>query len=179
MRNRRRNWMLRRIALAFAVAAVAAPVAQANPLEPGPTKAEYIPFVTDFPRGVAASDGTVVKDVVRDSNSGITASHGTVVKAGEYGMPRAMPTDYAIARGDGVELARAEGRGPGADIRSLDRIENARVEPRGIDKPILAANNSSFDWSDAGVGAGLAFAAILLLGASALSVRQYVRLGQV
>jgi hypothetical protein len=55
-----------------------------------------------------------------------------------------------------------------------------RVEPRGLDQPTLVATDSrSFDWGDAGIGAGLAFAAILLAGAAALSVRQYGRLGQV
>jgi hypothetical protein len=177
MRNRIRQRMLRRIALAFAVAAVAAPTAQAGPLEPGATKAEYIPFVTDFPRGN-------------------TAPHGSTITQ-QYGMPRAMPTDYAANRGDRIELARLNDRGKGADLRSLDGVENVRavpdsnvrgfdgvenvrVEPRGLDKPTLVATDSrSFDWGDAGIGAGVAFAAILLAGAAALSVRQYGRLGQV
>jgi hypothetical protein len=177
MRNRIKQRMLRRIALAFAVAAVAAPTAQAVPLEPGATKAEYIPFVTDFPRGN-------------------TAPHGSTIEQ-QYGMPRAMPSDYAANRGDRIELTRLNDRGPGADIRALDRVENVRavpdstirgldrvenvrVEPRGLDKPTLVATDSrSFDWGDAGIGAGLAFAAILLAGAAALSVRQYGRLGQV
>jgi hypothetical protein len=176
MRNRIRQRMLRRIALAFAVAAVAAPTAQAGPLEPGATKAEYIPFVTDFPRGN-------------------TAPHGSTI-AQQYGMPRAMPTDYAASRGDRIELARLNDRGKGADLRSLDgvenvratpdsnvrgldRVENVRVEPRGSNEPVLVTDTRSFDWGDAGIGAGLAFAAILLAGAAALSVRQYGRLGQV
>jgi hypothetical protein len=65
-------------------------------------------------------------------------------------------------------------------VRGLDCVENVRVEPRGGDQPVLVASDSrSFDWSDAGVGAGAAFAAILLASAMALSVRQYGRLGQV
>jgi hypothetical protein len=122
MRNRRKNWMLKRIALAFAVVAVAAPTAQAVPLEPGATKAE-------IPRGNTAPHGVVAD-----------------IKAGDYGMPRAMPADYAVARGN--------------------------------EQP-LTVSTPSFNWSDAGIGAGLAFAAILLAGAGALSVRQYGRLGQV
>jgi hypothetical protein len=178
MRNRIKQRMLRRIALAFAVAAVVAPTAQAVPLEPGATKAEYIPFVTDFPRGN-------------------TAPHGETIQAGEYGMPRAMPTDYAANRGDRIELARLNDRvgsdvrgldrvelarlndRVGSDVRAIDRVENVRVEPRGLDKPVLVSDTRSFDWGDAGIGAGLAFAAILLAGAAALSARQYDRLGQV
>lgn len=176
MRNRIKQRMLRRIALAFAVAAVAAPTAQAGPLEPGATKAEYIPFATDFPRGN-------------------TAPHGQTIQGGEYGMPTAMPSDYAANRGDGIELARLQDRTgsdlrgsdgienvraiPQTDIRGLDGVENVRVEPRGLDNPVLVSDNSSFNWGDAGIGAALAFAAILLAGAAALSVRQNGRLGQV
>ena len=160
MRNRIKQRMLRRIALAFAVAAVAAPTAQAVPLEPGATKAEFIPFVTDFPRGN-------------------TAPHGQTIQGGEYGMPTAMPSDYAANRIDRIELARLNER-VGSDLRASDRVENVRVEPRGLDKPVLVVSDgSSFNWGDAGIGAGLAFAAILLAGAAALSVRQYGRLGQV
>lgn len=181
MRSRRRNWMLKRIALAFAVAAVAAPMAQADPLEPGATKAEYIPFVTDFPSPNLAHRGNVPQQ--SDFNPG--AMH----------MPRVTPSDYAAYR-DRVELARLNDRGKGADLRSLDGVENVRVvpdsnvrvldrvevirtEPRGTSEPVLTASPSSFDWGDAGIGAGLSFAAILLAAAAALSVRQYNRLGQV
>lgn len=178
MRNRRRNWMLKRIALAFAVAAVAAPAAQAVPLEPGATKADYIPFVTDFPSPSVAVQGQ------SDFNPG--AVH----------MPRVTPSDYAIYRGDGIELARLQDRVKDANLRSLDgvenvraipdnnvrgldRVENIRTEPRGVNEPVLTSSPSSFDWGDAGIGAGLSFVAILLAAAAALSVRQYGRLGQV
>ena len=145
MRTRIKQRMLRRIALAFAVAAVAAPTAQAVPLEPGATKAEYTPFVTDFPRGN-------------------TAPHGETIQAAN--------------RGDRIELARLNDR-TAIDLRGSDGVENVRVEPRGLDKPVLVSDTSSFNWGDAGIGAALAFAAMLLAGAAALSVRQYGRLGQV
>jgi hypothetical protein len=139
------------MALAFAVAAVAAPTALAHPLEPGATEAS-------IPRGN-------------------TAPHGTTIPQ-QYGMPTAMPSDYAANRGDRIELARLNDR-VGSDVRGLDGVENVRVEPRGLDKPVLVVSDgSSFDWSDAGIGAGLAFAAILLAGAAALSIRQSNRLGR-
>jgi hypothetical protein len=132
MRNGRRNWMLRRIALAFAVAAVAAPAAQAVPLEPGPTKAEDTPLV--IPRGNTAPHGSVApQGSVASVPRGNTAPHGVIA-------------DYAV--------------------------------PRGSEQPVTASTRS-FDWSDAGLGAGLAFGALLLAGAGALSVRQYRRLGHV
>ena len=156
MRTRIKQRMLRRIALAFAVAAVAAPTAQAVPLEPGATKAEYIPFVTDFPRGTIEQS---------DFNPGAVQ------------MPRVTPSDYAAYR-DRAELVRLQDR-TGIDLRGSDGVENIRVEPRGLDKPVLVSDTSSFNWGDAGIGAGLAFAAMLLAGAAALSVRQHGRLGQV
>jgi hypothetical protein len=130
MQNRRRNWMLRRIALAFAVAAVAAPTAQAVPLEPGASKAP-------IPRGS-------------------TAPHGSI-GAQQYGTSLRMPSEVAANRVNRIEV----------------------TVPRGVDKPVLVSDTRSLDWGDAGIGAGLAFAAILLAGAAALSVRQYNRLGQV
>src|SRR5918996_2408189 len=96
MRSRRRNWMLKRIALAFAVAAVAAPAAQARPLEPGATKAEFTPWVTDFGR-----DANVVP-------RGNTAPHGSTIEQ-QY-----------TSRVDRIELARLQDRGKGAYLRSLD-----------------------------------------------------------
>jgi hypothetical protein len=159
MRNRIRQRMLRRIALAFAVAAVAAPTAQAVPLEPGATETkDYGRQHIVIPRGN-------------------TAPHGTTIPQ-QYGMPRAMPSDYAANRGDRIELVRLNDR-VSNDVRGLDRVENVRVEPRGLDKPVLVTDTRSFDWGDAGIGAGAAFAALLLAGAAALSVRQYNRLGQV
>jgi hypothetical protein len=162
MRNRIRQRMLRRMALAFAVAAVAAPTALAHPLEPGSS-----------------------------------TPHGTTIPQ-QYGMPTAMPSDYAAIRGDGIENVRLQDRTgydvrgldgvesvrlqdrTGYDLRGSDGVENVRVEPRGLDKPVLVVSDgSSFDWSDAGIGAGLAFAAMLLAGGAALSVKQSNRLGQV
>ena len=162
MRNRIKQRMLRRIVLAFAVAAVAAPTAQAVPLEPGATKAEYIPFVTDFPSSNTAYRGHVEQS---DFNPGAVQ------------MPRVTPSDYAAYR-DRAELARLQDR-TGTDLRGSDGVENVRIEPRGLDNPVLVSDTSSFNWGDAGIGAALAFAAILLAGAAALSVRQYGRLGQV
>jgi hypothetical protein len=158
MRNRIRQRMLRRIALAFAVAAVVAPTAQAVPLEPGPTKAEET-LVRDWPRGEAATYGMTIPQ--------------------QYGMATAMPNDYAANRIDRIELARLQER-TDSNLRGSDRVENVRVEPRGLGKPVLVVSDSgSIDWGDAGIGAGLAFAAILLAGAAALGIRQQGRLGQV
>ena len=150
MRNRRRNWFIRRIALGFAVAAFAAPVAQAsaenlgwpgvNPSDAGAQTSDYQAFVTDFP------------------------SYANVVDGSDYGMPRATPKDYAISRGDLIEVVRSTPSGT-----SSDKIEFVRTQPRSIGEPQVVS--ASFDWKDAGVGAGLALALVLLGGGAALVSR--------
>ena len=128
--TRRRNWFVRRIVVGLAVAAVAAPVAQAGGVEDS-----------------------------RLADRGVSS-----VTAGDYGMPRAMPTDYAIARGDGIELVRAQPRGS-----SSDRIEFVRSNREAPGPELVAA--SGFNWSDASAGAGVTFALVLLVGGATLAIR--------
>jgi hypothetical protein len=148
MRFRRRNWILRRFALAFAVAAVAAPTAQARIDEQGGAKAsadkQFIAGVTDFPKA------------------------NTSVKIGgtPVGMPAAGLNDYLRSR-DGVENVRVE---PRSTARDFDGIENVRVEPRTVDSPSLVAS-PGFDWSDAGIGAGVALLLVALGGGALLASR--------
>ena len=160
--NRRKNWFIKRIALGFAVAAFAAPVAQAA-LDEGstpqartessivqahtyqPVQANgYQAFVTDFP------------------------SYANAVNASDYGMPRPTATDYAISRGDLIEVVRSTPNGT-----SSDKIEFVRTQPRSIGEPQVVA--AGFDWKDAGVGAGLALALVLLGGGAALASRHVGR----
>ena len=160
--NRRKNWFIKRIALGFAVAAFAAPVAQAT-LDEGstpqvrtessivqahtyqPVQANgYQAFVTDFP------------------------SYANGVNASDYGMPRPTATDYAISRGDLIEVVRSTPNGT-----SSDKIEFVRTQPRSIGEPQVVA--AGFDWKDAGVGAGLALALVLLGGGAALASRHVGR----
>ena len=155
MRNRRRNWFIKRIALGFAVAAFAAPVAHAsvenlgwpgvNPSDyAGAQTSDYQAFVTDFP------------------------SYANGVDRSDYGMPRATPKDYAISRGDLIEVVRSTPNGT-----SSDKIEFVRTQPRSIGEPQVVA--AGFDWKDAGVGAGLALALVLLGGGAALASRHVGR----
>ncbi|HEY3105458.1 MAG TPA: hypothetical protein VGJ49_01545 [Gaiellaceae bacterium] len=167
MRIRRRNWIIKRIALGFAVAALVAPAAAQARVDEGingqPNLATegYTPFVTDFP-----------------------SYEANTVKAGDYGMPRAMPSDYAAQRGDQIEVVRTQPRTvsrgdievvrtqPRSTLRSSDLIENSRVSPRS---PVEVVSASGFDWSDAGVGAGLVIALVLVGGVAFLATK---RLGQ-
>lgn len=137
--NRRRNWLVKRIALGLAIAAFAAPVAQARVDQGSSVQANgYQAFVTDFP--------------------------SAQVNASDYGMPRAMPVDYAVNRGDQIELVRALPQGT-----SSDKIEFVRTQPRSIGGPQVVA--AGFDWDDAAIGAGLALGLVLLGWGAALATR--------
>jgi hypothetical protein len=121
--NGKRYWLIKRFALGLAIAAVAAPVAHAKVDEGSSVQANgYQSFVTDFP--------------------------SSQVNASAYGMPRAMPVDYAVNRGDQIELVRSQPRSTGDSfvasdygmpralpsdyaLASGDQIEVVRALPQG------------------------------------------------
>jgi hypothetical protein len=141
--NRRKNWFIKRFALGLAIAAIAAPVAQAKIDEGSSVQANgYQAFATDFP--------------------------SSQVNASDYGMPRAMPVDYAVNRGDQIEVVRALPSGSPSD-----KIEFVRTQPRSIGEPQVVS--AGFDWKDAGIGAGLALALVLLGVGAALASRHVGR----
>ena len=141
--NRRKNWFIKRFALGLAIAAIAAPVAQAKVDEGSSVQANgYLAFATDFP--------------------------SPQVNASDYGMPRAMPVDYAVNRGDQIEVVRALPSGSPSD-----KIEFVRTQPRSIGEPQVVA--AGFDWNDAAIGAGLALALVLLGVGAALASRHVGR----
>jgi hypothetical protein len=172
MRKWKRNWMIKRMVLGFAVAALVVPaVAQARVdsglgYQPsstsevkgdigGPrmhvtgTSGAYVPFVTDFPKYESTSNVSV----------------GT-----PSGLPSAGLNDYLKAR-DGIEVVRLQ---PRNEVRSGDLIENVRLAPRSVSTPQVVSS-PGFDWSDAGIGAGLALALVLAGGAALIATRHMGR----
>ncbi|HYY32808.1 MAG TPA: hypothetical protein VE693_04400 [Gaiellaceae bacterium] len=141
MRIRRRNWIIKRIALGFAVAALVAPAAAQARVDEG---------INGQPNK-AGEAGVVTKPTARPS-----------------GMPSAGLNDYLRSR-DGVEVVRTQ---PRSTLRSSDLIENTRVSPRN---PVEVVSASGFDWSDAGIGAGLAIGLVLVGG---VAFRATKHLGQ-
>jgi hypothetical protein len=173
MRSRKRNWFIKRLVLGFAVAALVAPSAALAAVDEGGAgqpnstgeiaKSAYVPFVTDFPKSevtssVQAGSGKVSIEDVR-LNPRSTTSQVVV------GMPRAMPNDYALQRGDMIEVARTHDR----NVVSAD-IENVRLQPRTVSTPEVVS--AGFDWGDAGIGAGILLGLILVGGAAFYATRQ-------
>jgi hypothetical protein len=164
--NRRRNWFIKRFALGLAIAAIAAPVAQAKIDEGSSVQANgYQSFATDFPYR-SPSSGDALKGIAY--RQFVTDFPSSQVNASDYGMPRAMPVDYALNRGDQIEVVRALPSGSPSD-----KIEFVRTQPRSIGEPQVVS--AGFDWKDAGIGAGLALALVLLGGGAALASRHVGR----
>jgi len=149
--------MIKRIALGFAVAAFAAPAAQASVNE------QTWPGVN--PSDFAATTVTVSANQLGWPGVDPSDYSAKPVQAVEAGMPRAMPRDYALASGDQIEAIRAEPRGT-----ATDQIEFVRSKPRSIGEPQVVA--AGFNWDDAAIGAGLALALVLLGGGAVLVTRQ-------
>ena len=170
MRKWKRNWIVKRMVLGFAVAALVVPAAAQARVDEGglgqpnatselgvkANKAQtdflaggngkvFVPFVTDFPK--------------YESTSNVGA--GTPV-----GLPHAGLNDYLKAR-DGIEVARLQ---PRNEVRSGDLIENVRLEPRTVSTPQVVSS-PGFDWSDAGIGASLLLGLMLVGGAAVYATR--------
>jgi hypothetical protein len=184
--NRRKNWLIKRIALGFAVAALAAPAAQARVDEGGQaqsssTAVAYQAFVTDFPFVKSSPTANAYRAFVTDFPS-VKSSPLSVASVADVSFPRAMPIDYALSKGDQIEAVRAEPRGA-----SSDRIEFVRsMQPRAASPALVVsrfgrpnattnAQLEAIDYKDVGIGAGLVLGLVLLGGAAGLSTRHLGR----
>ena len=182
--NRRRNWLVKRIALGLAIAAFAAPVAQAK-LDEGSSSGTQAVSAGDYgmpramPSDYALASGDYI-EVVRAQPKSPSVdkielvrveqprSTGDNVVAADYGMPRAMPNDYALASGDQIEVVRGL-----PQATSSDNIEFVRTQPRSIGEPQVVA--AGFDWNDAAIGAGLAVGLLLLGWGAAVATKHLGR----
>ena len=119
----------------------------------------------DFPYR-SPSSGDALKGIAY--RQFVTDFPSSQVNASDYGMPRAMPVDYAVNRGDLIEVVRALPSGSPSD-----KIEFVRTQPRSIGEPQVVS--AGFDWKDAGIGAGLALALVLIGVGAALASRHVGR----
>jgi hypothetical protein len=137
----RRNWLIKRIALGLAIAAFAAPAAQARVDEgiQGQPNAANESFSRPVPyRWLSSADQVVPKGIAY----------------------QAFVTDFPSSRVQAPSM-------------SEPRIEFIRSHPRSVGEP--QAVSAGFDWKDAGIGAGLALALVLLGGGAALASRRLGR----
>ena len=146
MRIWKRNRILKRVVLGFAVLGLVVPAGAVKAMPDAgrgyePTKAEnFVAGKTDFPSAVAKS---AIADTV--------------------GLPSAGRNVYIQSR-DGIELVRLQ---PRSTLRDSDLVEQVRVSPREVSQPQLVAE-PGFDWRDAGIGASI-LAGLLVLGAAGLA----------
>jgi hypothetical protein len=141
MRNRRRTWFLKRLALGVAVAAIAAPAAQAYP-------------------------DLASQSALRVESQSALRVEGTVCvpKWGCRASGPIRPDDRAV-RGVPATSERLP-------VRADDKVLN--LEPTvGVEPVQVASKADGFDWSDAGVGAGLAFGLMLLAAGATLGTRHH------
>jgi hypothetical protein len=93
MRNRRRNWFLRRLVLGFAIALVVVPVAQAHPFAHAGANTQGTALVRgDYKDGVGTSPGSVV--IVGDDKRDIGARPTAGVLVGDDKRNVPLGTNY-------------------------------------------------------------------------------------
>jgi hypothetical protein len=164
MRNRRRTWLLRRLVLGFAVAAMVAPAAQGALDEGGTVQSENTrsAFVTrgdDKTFAAVPAEGAIV---VRGDDKVFEPAPSRIV-AGDYGVLPAVPSDRVVNAGHYGILPAA-----GGDETILVGRPQGGFE----------AHPGGVEWSDGMImgiaGLGLALAALLAFGA----VRSTRRVGR-
>jgi hypothetical protein len=165
--SRKRNWLIKRIALGLAIAAFAAPVAQARvdegtPGQPNAANESVRPIPYRWPSSAdqvalkAIAYRTFVTDLA-PSPAVSWKDPGIVWAPSNY---QAFVTDFPSSRVQAPSI-------------SEPRIEFIRTHPRSVSEP--QAVSAGFDWKDAGIGAGLALALVLLGGGVALASRHVGR----
>jgi hypothetical protein len=166
--RRKRNWILRRMVLGFAVTALVAPSAALAKVDEGGAGTVLQGGVGSHgaPGAVfkAADNGVGAISIETARLNPRTTTSDAFVKAGDYGiMPRVI--DTARLRGDAIEVARTHPR----NVITAD-IENVRLQPRTVSTPQVAS--TGFDWGDAGIGAGILLGLVLVGGGAFYATRQ-------
>ena len=144
--NRRRNWFLKRIALGLAVAAVAAPVAQASvdvgiPGQPN-SPAEVGQAFAYADHGMPSALPSEFVLAAWRPHRARAGPRGwgrpaTDFVASDYGMPRAMPHDYAVSSGHQIEVVRST---PERERRATRSSSSARSRAPSVSRRSPAAS---------------------------------------
>ena len=145
----------RAIVLVLAVAAIAVPAAQANH-QYGDAVDRHAASLSPAGGYLDAVDRYILNNAPPDAVDRLLRNHEPEIVVGG-----------AL---DEIELVRGEARGATAN-RSYDAVELVRSQPTETSAQVAVAAEPGFDWADAGIGAGVAFAAMLLAAAAVLAAR--------
>jgi len=151
----------RAIVLVVTVAAVAVPAAQANH--------QYGDAVDrQAPANVGAQDQAATGGYLDAVDRFVL--NNAPLDAVDRWLINHPPEGVASGALDAVEFIRSQPRAETAG-RGYDAVELIRSQPKGTTTPTLVSVEPGFDWGDAGIGAGMAFGALLLAAAVAYAAR--------
>ena len=165
MQNRRRIRLLRRLVLGLAVAAIVAPAAQARPDEG-----------TNVLRGTLPNGLIVQGEYKSGLGDGIVRGHpGGALVQGERKAD--LPRGYVPFVSDFPRTAPAPGGQDVAPIgyRGMLPQDYGLPQNYGVGSVQAVREPSTFDWGDAGIGAGGALALLLIAGGAVLATRHISR----
>jgi hypothetical protein len=164
--------ILKQIALATAISAIAAPAASARPnLAPSETSQHQTAtaglVVRPNPDQQIGQSGTVVRPNP-DQQTGQSAND-----------PNASTNTFGQTHTSFNHALDRPGSRPGAggaNLSTLEAIANASgADPATGAQPAITAPSDDFDYSDAAIGAGITAAIAVLIAAGALGLRQRSR----
>jgi hypothetical protein len=151
MKTRTHTRWIKRVALGLAVAAIAAPAAQGA----------YEPLYQHH----FLSDGTPVEPLL-PTMSQLEQFRTYWSTPGEATHPFSFtPSNEPV--GPTVVIPD-----PTRGLPSADDLQQFRFTPEPIVTPVASTPSAGIDWTDAGIGAGMALGAILLGAAAALGLRR-------
>jgi hypothetical protein len=190
MRIRKRNRILRRLVLGFAVAALVVPGTAMARVDEGSRQSDSGQSNASANTWRLGSDGRWVKDEggvqLADPKYGQEVANpaGVQIADPKYGQEIANPGGVQIADpkfGQETQSVKVGTYGmppAGLNVYLETHSGKALVTPRGSEvhtQTPQVVSSGGFDWSDAGIGAGV-IAGIVLLGAGALfTTRQFGR----
>jgi hypothetical protein len=175
MRIRKRNRILRRVVLGFAVLALVVPSAALAVPDAGrsyqPTQDEGSVQLADPKYGQESG----VSVVLADPKFGQETREGVQLADTKFGQPDGA---VYIPFGDYPKPVEVGTYGlPHAGLNDYIRTHNGKAlvtEQENVSTPQVIVS-SGFDWSDAGIGAGILAGLLIVIGGAALTARELGR----
>jgi hypothetical protein len=177
MRIRKRNRILRRVVLGFALVALVVPAGRAKAAPDAgrsytPTKSEYSVQLADPKFGQSVEGNGLVQ--LADPKFGQSVDRSVQIADPKFGQ---SDEPAYIAFGDypqPVELGTYGMPAAGRNVYLETHNGKALVERENVSTPQVIVS-SGFDWSDAGIGAGILAGLMIVLGGAALAARELGR----